>query len=70
MSTHHEPHGVVLHDSATDQLRTGERAWRVWDPRTERYRVLRLRVARGRLVEIEEHEDTDVVLDTEGGPVL
>lgn len=50
---HPEPDGVVIHDPETDEL-LEQVEWTIVDWEHRRLRRLRLRVARGRLVEIEE----------------
>lgn len=42
-----EPHGVVIADQDTEELRTDQSTFRVWDEREKCYRELRLRVGRG-----------------------
>lgn len=61
--------GVSLHDPETDELRE-DTTHLVWD--RGRWRWLRLRAARGRFVDPVEPPmwDTDVVLMTDGEPVI
>lgn len=57
--THHEPTGVVLLDTEGDVFRH-ERRWTVVDPESGQRRVLRLRVARGVVEDMESAESVNM----------